>query len=73
MLFLFAEEVEFGGIVLEDVRADTVAYACAASGDDVGLAREVGNVLIRIECVVAEHLEESIDRNRNTVERKLCR
>ena len=55
MLFFVAEEVEFGWVVLEEVGTDAESDACTAAGDDVGLAAEVGNVLVRIEGVAAEH------------------
>jgi hypothetical protein len=54
--FFVAEEVEFGWVVLEEVRADAVAYACAAACDDVGFAGERGDVFVGVEGVgAAEH------------------
>jgi hypothetical protein len=49
--FFVAEEVEFGWVVLEEVCADAVAYACAAAGDDVGFAGEGGDVFVGVEGV----------------------
>ena len=55
MLFFVAEEVELRWVVLEEMGTYAISNACAATCDDVGLAAEVGNVLVRIEGVFAEH------------------
>ena len=55
VLFFVAEEVEFGRVALEEVGTYAISDTCTATCNDVGLTTEVGDVLVRIEGVVAEH------------------
>ena len=41
MLLFLPKEVEFGGLVLQDVSCDTESYTCGAACDDEDLASHV--------------------------------
>lgn len=56
VLFFVAEEVELCWVVLEEMGTDAKSDTCTATGDDVCLAAEVRNVLVRIEGVASKHL-----------------
>lgn len=61
MLFFVAQKIELRWIVLEEMGTDSIADTCTATCDNVCLASEVGNVLVRIEGVIAEHYNSNCD------------
>jgi len=61
VLFFVAEEVELCWVVLEEMGTDAESNTGTATCDDVGPAAEVGNVLVRIEGVAAEHCSGCCD------------